>query len=127
MSTIEYLGVIISHNHVEMDPVKVAGVTAWPTPKNKKDVQQFLGFTNFYQRFIWVFSHVTQLLFDVTKKGASWTWTAAVATTFQALKDTVTVEPILILPDKSQPYQLEADSPDRATGAVLSQQGTDGK
>jgi hypothetical protein len=63
---IEYLGVIISHDHVEMDPVKVAGVTAWPTsenkmdpvkvagvtawpaPENKKDVQQFLGFTNFY-------------------------------------------------------------------------------
>jgi hypothetical protein len=35
-------GVIISHNHVEMDPVKVAGVASWPTPENKKDVQQFL-------------------------------------------------------------------------------------
>jgi hypothetical protein len=48
-STIEYLGVIVSHNHVEMEPVKVAGVAAWPTPENKKDVQRFLGFTNFYQ------------------------------------------------------------------------------
>jgi hypothetical protein len=35
---IEYLGVIISHNHVEMDPVKVAGVASWPEPENKKDV-----------------------------------------------------------------------------------------
>jgi hypothetical protein len=52
-STIEYLGVIISHNHVKMDPIKVASVAAWPTPENKKDVQQFLGFTNFYRRFIW--------------------------------------------------------------------------
>jgi hypothetical protein len=43
-STIEYLGVIISHNHVEMDPVKVASIAAWPEPENKKDVQQFLGF-----------------------------------------------------------------------------------
>jgi hypothetical protein len=45
---IEYLGVIILHNHVEMDPVKVAGVAAWPEPEIKKDMQQFLGFINFY-------------------------------------------------------------------------------
>jgi len=45
---VEYLGVIISHNSVSMDPVKIAGVTEWPTPMNKKEVQSFLGFTNFY-------------------------------------------------------------------------------
>jgi hypothetical protein len=31
-----------------MDPVKVAGVADWPAPMNKKEVQSFLGFTNFY-------------------------------------------------------------------------------
>jgi hypothetical protein len=46
---IEYLGVIISHNKVEMDPVKVAGVADWPTPTNKKEVQSFVGFINFYR------------------------------------------------------------------------------
>jgi len=35
-----------------MDPVKIAGVAEWPTPSNKKEVQSFLGFTNFYRRFI---------------------------------------------------------------------------
>jgi hypothetical protein len=45
---IEYLGVIISHNKVEMDPVKIAGVADWPTPSNKKEVQSFVGFVNFY-------------------------------------------------------------------------------
>jgi hypothetical protein len=64
-STIKYLGIIILHNHVEMDPIKVAGVATWPAPKNKKDGQQFLGFTDFYRRFIWVFSDVTRLLFDL--------------------------------------------------------------
>ncbi|EEB89021.1 hypothetical protein MPER_12937, partial [Moniliophthora perniciosa FA553] len=48
---IEYLGVIISHNKVEMDPVKVAGVADWPTPTEKSEVQSFLGFTNFYLAF----------------------------------------------------------------------------
>jgi hypothetical protein len=46
---IEYLGVIISHNKVEMDPVKIAGVSEWPTPTNKKEVQSFIGFINFYR------------------------------------------------------------------------------
>jgi hypothetical protein len=74
-----------------------------------------------------VFSDVAWPLFDLTKKGVAWAWTAASAAAFQALKDTVTVEPVLVLPDESQPYRLEADSSDRATGAILSQQGMDGK
>jgi hypothetical protein len=61
------------------------------------------------------------------KKGVAWTWTAALAAAFQALKDAVTAEPILVLPDKSRLYQLEVDSSDWATGAILLQQGTDGK
>jgi hypothetical protein len=46
---IEYLGIIISHNKVEMDPVKIAGVADWPTPSNKKEVQSFVSFVNFYR------------------------------------------------------------------------------
>ena len=49
---IEYLGLVISENEVSMDLVKVAGVWEWPTPENKTDVQVFLGFMNFYHRFI---------------------------------------------------------------------------
>jgi len=53
---IEYLGLVISENKVSMDPVKVAGVQEWPISENKTDVQVFLGFVNFYQRFIQDFS-----------------------------------------------------------------------
>jgi hypothetical protein len=97
------------------------------SPALPRGPSQFLEFTNFYRRFIQAFSDITWLLFDLTKKGAAWTWTAALAAAFQALKDAVTAEPILVLPDESWPYRLEVDSSDRATGAVLSQQGTDGK
>jgi hypothetical protein len=45
---IEYLGIIISHNKVEMDLVKIAGVAEWPTPSSKKELQSFVGFINFY-------------------------------------------------------------------------------
>ena len=49
---IEYLGLIISEGKIEMGPVKVARVVEWPTLQSKKKVQQFVGFTNFYQWFI---------------------------------------------------------------------------
>jgi hypothetical protein len=65
---VEYLGLIISHNHVKMDPVEVQGIVDWPTPSKVKDVQAFLGFCNFYQRFVEGFSHVARPLFELTKK-----------------------------------------------------------
>jgi hypothetical protein len=46
---IEYLSIIISHNKVEMDLVKIAGVADWLMPSNKKEVQSFINFINFYQ------------------------------------------------------------------------------
>ncbi len=71
-TTIEYLGEIISHNSVAMDPVKIAGVTEWPAPTNKKEVQSFLGFTNFYQRFIKNFLEHAHPLFDLTRNDTRW-------------------------------------------------------
>jgi Reverse transcriptase (RNA-dependent DNA polymerase) len=65
---IEYMGLIVSQGNVEMDPVKVAGVMDWPVPKNRKEVQVFLGFANFYRRFIEGFSYHAQPLFELMKK-----------------------------------------------------------
>jgi len=63
---IEYLGLVISENKVVMDPVKVAGVREWPIPENWTDVQAFIGFVNFYHRFIQDFSTIARPLFDLT-------------------------------------------------------------
>jgi len=54
---IKYLGLVVMHGSIAMDPIKVAGAAEWPVPKTKKEVQSFLGFTNFYCRFIEGFSH----------------------------------------------------------------------
>jgi hypothetical protein len=118
---VEYLGVIISHNSVAMDPVKVARVAEWPTPMNKKEVQSFLGFTNFYRRFIQDFSEHAQPLFDLTKNYAKWHWGMAEQSAFDRLKRNVTSAVVLISPDPTKPFHIEANSSDFATGAVLSQ------
>jgi len=64
---IEYLGLVISENKVAMDPVKVARVREWPVPENRTDVQAFIGFINFYHRFIQDFSTIARPLFDLTR------------------------------------------------------------
>src|SRR5882724_319648 len=45
---VEYLSLILSEGHVEMDPVKVTGIQDWLTPQNVTEVQSFIGFFNFY-------------------------------------------------------------------------------
>ena len=110
-----------------MDPVKVAGVRDWPTPKTVKEVQSFLGFVNFYQCFIENFSHIAHPLHHLTQKDEPWKWTDAHQKAFTQLREAITSTPILVHPDADQPYQLEADSSDFATGAVLSQLRDDDK
>ena len=118
---IEYLGLIISQGCISMDPVKVEGVSKWPTPTVVKEVQSFLGFVNFYRRFIQDFANTARPLHDLTKKDTPWKWTLETQKAFDALKEKVTSSPVLIFPDDNKPYKLEADSSDFATGAVLSQ------
>jgi len=119
---VEYLGVIISHNSIKINPVKVAGVTEWPIPSNRKEVQSFLGFTNFYRRFIQGFSHLAHPLINLTWKDMEWRWGAEEQSAFDSLKERITTAPILVLSDNLRPFQIKADSSDFATGAVLSQQ-----
>ena len=119
---IGYLGLVISENEVSMDPVKVAGVREWPTLENKMDVKTFLGFVNFYQRFIWDFSAKSRPLFDLTCSEHVWTWSRKEQAAFEDLKTVVTTALVLVSSQELDPFQIEADSSDFATGAVLSQQ-----
>jgi len=69
-----------------MDPIKIAGITEWPAPTNKKEVQSFLGFTNFYRHFIEGFSEHTCPLFNLTRNDSRWRWEAAKHSAFENLK-----------------------------------------
>ncbi|CAJ0953950.1 unnamed protein product, partial [Ranitomeya imitator] len=67
---VSFLGFIFSPSTIEMDPVKVQAIYDWTQPTSVKSLQKFLGFANFYRRFISNFSSVAKLLTDLTKKGA---------------------------------------------------------
>jgi len=83
---------------------------------------------NFYRKFIRDFSAKARSLFDLTCSEQVWTWSGKEQAAFEDLKTAVTTAPVLVSPQESDPFRIEVDSSDFATGAVLSQQSTaDGK
>ncbi|VDC03698.1 unnamed protein product [Peniophora sp. CBMAI 1063] len=123
---IEYLGMIVEEGHVCMDPAKIKAVAKWAVPTRKKELQSFLGFYNFYHRFIKDFSHVSRPLHRLTGD-VPWEWGIEQQLAFEELKLCVTSEPVLVIPVDDSPFRVEADASDFATGAVLSQKAADGK
>lgn len=83
---VEYLGLIISHNHVAMDPVKIEGIKNWKTPETVRQVKAFTGFANFYKRFISKFSDIARPLNELTKKNTVFKWTEKCQQAFETLK-----------------------------------------
>jgi len=96
------------------------GVWEWPTLENKIDIQAFLNFMNFYQRFIQDFCTKAQSLFDLTCSEQVWMWSRKEQAAFEDLKTTVTTAPVLVSPQELDPFRIKADSLDFATGAILS-------
>jgi len=121
-SRIEYLRLVISENKVKIDFVKVAGVREWPTPKNWTNAQAFIGFVNFYRQFIRDFSTIARPLFDLTRSDKAWNWDAKEQKAFKCLKIAVTTALVLVSPQGSELFHIEADSSNFASGAILSQQ-----
>ncbi|CAJ0922466.1 unnamed protein product [Ranitomeya imitator] len=110
-----------------MDPVKVQAIHDWTQPTSVKSLQKFLGFANFYRRFIANFSSVAKPLTDLTKKGADVVnWSSAAVDAFQELKRRFSSAPVLCQPDVSLPFQVEVDASEIGAGAVLSQRSSDG-
>jgi hypothetical protein len=126
-SSIDYLGVILEKGVTCMDPVKISGITDWPTPKSVKEVCSFLGFCNFYHPFIRGFASVACPLNELTRKDAMWTWNDRQQQAFTTLKHRVTSEPILAQPVLTDQFDLEVDASGFAVGAVLLQKKEDGK
>jgi hypothetical protein len=123
-SEVEYLGIIISHDQVRMDPSKTAAIREWPIPTKKKELQRFLGFCNFYRRFIHKYSHIAKPLTILTGD-IPWKWDVEQQTAFESLINAITSEPVLALIRPNGQLRIEADASDYAIGAILSQKQDD--
>ena len=123
---VTFLGVILSIDGLRMDPKKIQDIVDWAQPTCLKDVQAFVGFCNFYRRFIRGFSKIAKALTRMARKEAGFDWTAEANEAFEALKKRVTEAPVLRHYDRSRKAVLECDSSDWCLGGVLSQYDDEG-
>ena len=122
---IEFLGITFTPGHMEMSKDKLKAITDWPTPKNVGELRKFLGFSNFYRRFIQNYANIAAPLNNLTGS-KPWKWEEEQEKAFETLKNEFTKEPTLLLPDPLAPFALETDASDVATGGVLYQKNTEG-
>ncbi|KAJ1157947.1 hypothetical protein NDU88_010644 [Pleurodeles waltl] len=118
---VEFLGVDLSPEGFCMSTRKIQAVQAWPVPTSVRDVQCFLGFSNYYRRFICHFSHIVSPITRLLRKGVSFVWSEEAEEAFCFLKQAFCSAPILQHPQPEVPFIVEADASDIAIGAVLSQ------
>ena len=90
-----FLGIIVGKGKIKMDPIKVKGLTDWPTPTKLKELRSFLGFGNYYKDFIAKYSLKARPLHDFTKKDHKWQWSKKEDDTFKLLKKEFMAYPTL--------------------------------
>ncbi|SOV07143.1 uncharacterized protein UDID_18780 [Ustilago sp. UG-2017a] len=129
-SQTEFLGFVVLDQGVTMDPSKTEVITNWPVPKSVHDVQVFLGFCNFYRKFIPQYSRTAYPLTQLLRKeaqSAPFAWHNDAQHAFEQLRSAFGTDTILRHFDPTRPIIVETDASDFAVTAVLSQsfdQGT---
>jgi hypothetical protein len=85
---VDFLGYIINQEGVSMDLKKIESITLWPSPNTLQELQSFLGFTNFYRRFIPNYSKKCLPITALVKKDQAFLWNPEAEQAFQDLKAT---------------------------------------
>ena len=121
LSEVDFFGLIVSKDGIKMDPTKVEAIINWPTPTSVRDIQVFIGFANFYRRFIKNFSSIIEPLLYLTRKTTIFNWNDSSQQAFDTLKSSFSSASILRYYDFSKQAIVEPDASDFAIGSVLSQ------
>ena len=109
-----------------MDPAKLTAIATWKPSTSVKEVRSFLGFANFYRKFIPNYSNIVAPLTALTRKDQPWTWSPLQQRAFDALHQLFSTAPVLSIPDVLKPFLLMTDASLLAAGAVLMQKDTNG-
>ena len=122
MQQVTYFGHVISADSVGPDSSKIAVVADYPTPKDAKQLRQFLGLTNYYRRLVKHYATIAESLHEALRgKQKHFTWDQCCNEAFETLKKHLVSPPILALPNFSEPFILYTDASDVAVGGVLGQ------
>src|SRR5277367_5639290 len=118
---VSFLRFVISPEGISMDPERISTVDEWPVPESILDIQIFLGFSNFYRRFIEGYSRVVVPITRLLRKGQCFIWSSEAQAAFDKLKSLFTCAPILHHFDPELPVTLYADSSGFAVSGIVSQ------
>ena len=120
---IKFVGHVFTEGTIAVDPAKTEVLSSWAAPSCVSDVRRFVGFANFFRRFIRNFADMAAPLNALLRKGHLWAWLPLHAQAFDALKQALLSPPTLALPDWSRPFEVTCDASETATSAVLCQDG----
>ncbi len=127
-TSVTFLEHIISTRGIKPDPAKIEAVAKWPVPDSHKALQRFLGFANFYRRYIMNFGQIAAPLMALTSNKVSFRWNQDAQVAFDALKSHFVSAPVMLFVDPESQCIVEVDALDVRVGAVKSQRSLgDGK
>ncbi|XP_073112178.1 uncharacterized protein [Elaeis guineensis] len=123
MSSVTFLGHVISKEGVSVDPRKVEAVVDWSRPTNVSEIRSFLGLAGYYRRFVEGFSSIAMPLSRLTQKQVKFEWTDECEQSFQELKRRLVTAPILTIPSGTEGFTIYSDASRKGLGCVLMQKG----
>ena len=129
---LEYLGHVVPKVGIETNPKKIAAITNWPKPVTVSQVQSFLGFCNYYQKFIKHYAQVAKPLYQLIlgdnakakKKKVEWSKECEEA--FLKLKEICSNTPMLAYADYQKAFKVHTNASESGLGAVLYRDQGDG-
>ena len=121
-----YLGFRIDKNGISLLPERVSDLKRAPTPTNLKELASFLGMIQYYGKFISNFATITEPLNLLRRKEVPWHWTDKQQMAFEAVKNALTSNDVLVHYDEGLPLKLDCDASSVGLGVVLSHTFPDG-
>ena len=105
----KYLGRVVSAGGIKSDPEAVVKIQEWMPPRNKEDLQSFLGFANYYRDFVPSHAAKVQPMQELLKKSQHFCWEARHQEAFDAVKQALANATTLAAPNEEGRFVLDID------------------
>ena len=107
---------------IKVDPKKIENITQMNPPQNVANLQSFNGMVNYLKKSSPVLSELSEPLRRLCKSGVKWAWESEQQNAFEAIKQVITMFPVLTYFNKTKKHTIQSDASKKGLGAVLLQE-----